>query len=239
METSPIRIVNAFLMRPNKEKPAPAYTLDQPLPNTPDSKIVDLLLVDGAIEVFARGADIKKGYRVTLCPPTVTLLVSAGPETYRAEFLSSLESEDSVTSVTDLEGNEWKLNSPPPEDVKSTMIITKMIYTGETVEIVVTPTPGSDLANNGLFLVFTLMPWSFVRIETEAPLNVWEATRSEFTEAMFSGDEDDEDDDDDDDGLEEQVQAAVTEGAAAAPPPPPPPPPLVNGATSSQPTTTE
>ena len=237
METSPIRIINAILMRPSKEAPVVTYALEQPLinvdgaklVNVEGTKIVDLLYVDGDVEVFYRTPDAAKARRATLCQPTVAMLVSAGPEAFRAQFIESLASDETVIEVVDMEGSTWKLNAPPPEDT-GTMIVTKMIHTGDTVEIIVTATPGSELAAKGLFLVFTLMPWNFVRVTTEAPLSVWEETRHEMAMAANEDDEEEEEEEEED-GLDEQIQTATQVA-----PPPPPPPPVVNGATTQSPT---
>jgi hypothetical protein len=185
-----------------------------------------MLLVDGTVEVFAQATKVPMGLRRTLCTPTVSMLLLVAKEASRNEMLSSIESEESVTEVIDIEGRPWRLNDFPPDDAEKMLTITKMVYTGETVEIFTTPRAGSTIAQQGVFFIFTLMPMNFVSISAKSPLNVWQDTQREIEE-MLANDEEDTDEDSDDDDMQ----------AAPPPPPPPPPPPAVfNGAPAVIPT---
>jgi hypothetical protein len=224
---TPIYVIRANLTRTNPNVEPPSYHLGQPLLGVADSLIARMMIVDGAVEVFARKpSNPKKGYRFSLCAPTVATVVAACPASPAAltKFLADVQSDESITEVNDIEGFAWKLNEPPsgyPD-----MTIVKMIYSGDTVDVIATPNSGSPLESQVAFLLFTLMPMSFVRVCTEAPLDVWIEMQTELEEML--ADDGDDDDDEEEDEIEEQVAAAV----ATAPPKlmvVPPPPALLNG----------
>ena len=219
---TPIYVIRANLVRTNPNVEPPAYHLGQPLLGVADSLIARMMAVNGTVEVFARKpSNPKKGYRFSLCAPTVATSVSAcpaGPADLLTKFLSDLQTDETITEVNDIEGFAWKLNEAPsgyPD-----MTIVKMVYNGDTVDVVATPNPGSPLVGQITFFIFTLMPMSFVRVCTEAPLDVWIEMQTELEEMLAEGDEDEEEEEEEDE-IEEQVAAAVAPPKLMVVPPPP------------------
>jgi hypothetical protein len=228
---TPIYVIRANLTRTNPNVEPPAYHLGQPLLGVADSLIARMMVVDGTVEVFARKpSDPKKGYRFSLCAPTVATIVSAcpaGPADLLTKFLSDLQTGETITEANDVEGFAWKLNEAPsgyPD-----MTIVKMVYSGDTVDVVATPNPGSPLEKQITFFIFTLMPMSFVRVCAEAPLDAWVEMQAELEEML--ADDDDENDEEEEEEIEEQVAAAVAPPMLMVVPPPPP---ALNGAPISE-----
>lgn len=219
IQPPPIHIFAACLFGTEASAP-PQYRLGESLPDRPDTKITNLLFVDGNVEVFARYLnDPTKGIHETLCPPTVTTLFAAGPRAYLDQHLTEMTSGETVREVRDSIGGVWKLNGPVPADSENTMTIIKMALNLDdgVMEIVALPNPGTPLEAS--FLVFSLLPLSYFRVTADAEIAAWQEIQREMV--TFEEEEDEEEEEEEE---EEEIAAQPP-----IPPPPPQPPQQLNG----------
>ena len=228
-----IYIFAAVLLRADPKQPLASYRLGEPLLDMQNTLVRNILSVDGDVYVFAEDkANPAQPLCVTLSHPIVTQLISAGGSANFREYLEMIDTPETITEVCTLDGKVWRLNEVPPGESSCTII--KMVRSERGIEIVTLPKEDSELAKSGLFLVFTLMPMTFVRVHSKCDPVTWKGIQEEL--AAMADEDDDEDDDDDDDGESEEtdapIQAAAQSIIGAIPAPPPPPESLPNGVAS-------
>jgi hypothetical protein len=218
-------IFAAVLLRtnPDPKQPPPSYRLGEPLPENPNTTIRSILSADGSVFVFAENkANPAEPIIVELAHPVVTQLISAGGAARLREYLEMIDSPETATEVHAIDGRVWKLNETPPGETTCTII--KIVRSERGVEIVALPKEDSDLAKNGMFLVFTLMPMTFVRVASKCDPVTWKAVQEEL---IALDDEPDDDLDDDEEDEEEEEEVTVQPSIVGTIPPPTPAP---NGA---------
>lgn len=232
-----IYITAAVLMQIDPKQAPTVYRRGESLPDQKDAQVENILEADTEVVVFARSAaKPDEGITITLSQPSVTMLVSAGSAQHIQQYLEQIDSSETVEEVTSLDGSLWKLNAPAPADPVFNVV--RIVRSERGIEIVCLPKPDSEYAKSGVFVVFTLMPFTFFRVRATANLAVWQQLQGEL--AHFYEEEPDDDDEEEEEEEEEEIDqadpAAPIQAAArsivgtipslqAAPPPPPPPPP--------------
>jgi hypothetical protein len=236
-----IYVFAVVLLRADAAKPPISYRLGEPLVDKADTLVRNILSAGGEVFVFAEDkVHPAEPITLTLAPPIVTQLISAGGAPRLREYLEMIETPETITEVHTLDGKVWKLNEVPPGESSCTIV--RMVRSERGIEIVTLPKEGSELAKSGLFLVFTLMPMTFVRVQAKCDPVTWKSIQDDVA-AMIEEEEDDDEEEEEEEeeevletgAVDGPVQAPVQSIIGAIPPPPPPAPPLPNGA-GSQPT---
>ena len=173
------------------------WQIQEPLPDTPASKIVKMFLINDLVEVFAlptheQAGQPRAGLHVTLMPPTVSLVVSAGPLNVWSDVLSQFDAAaEDVIEVIDITGKSWRKDHPVPGENDTTIV--RMFVIDDLVEAFVQPLAGSQLEQAGIGLHFTLMPLTVQRVRSSAPIDKWTQIMKDFEVASeFDEDEEEE-----------------------------------------------
>jgi hypothetical protein len=243
--------ITAAVLQSEPGKTPAAYRRGEALPEKPNTKIENILEADTDVVVFARSAEKPaEGITETLSQPLVSMLVSAGAAQSIQEYLQQIESPETIEEVTTIDGSVWKLDKSAPVD--PIFHVVRIVRSDRGIEVVCLPNPNSEYAKSQVFVVFTLMPLTFLRVRATASLATWQQLQGEL--ARFYEPEPDDDEEEEEEEEEEEIEAAdapmqrtaqsivgaippppgtvnaapapaVPTTAAAAPPAPPPPPP--------------
>jgi hypothetical protein len=185
----------------------------------PTTKIEKMILVGNFTEVFGRWTDKAQSYfRLTLMPPTVSIVMSKALRADWEAMLSDLEGNATkIHEAHDISMAVWKVGQPFPGDTTNT--IAAMFLVGDMVEVFILPNPGTEVETLGLAMHVRLMPLTVQRT-CSMELSFAECNQAARAAQVASDREElgldpyeDEEEEEDDEEFEEE------EEVVAAPPP--------------------